>query len=137
MLTVQIGLVPLHAPPQPANVEPDEGVAVSVTAICAGSGEEQLSPPDAGQWMPRPVTVPDPVPWAATESVCVPGVPPVKLAFTDFEPLMTSEQKMLEPAQLPPLQPENVAPGAGVATKLRLVFCCTEMLQTGPPDDVQ
>ena len=32
-VTVQVKLLPLHAPPQPANILPDEGEAVSVTIV--------------------------------------------------------------------------------------------------------
>jgi hypothetical protein len=59
-------LVPLHAPPQPANVEPLAGVAVSVMLVPAVSVALQVLP----QLIPPvlEVTVPVPVPALATVS---------------------------------------------------------------------
>ena len=42
MVTVQVGLVPEHAPPQPVNVEPADGIAVSITWVPLGSFSEHV-----------------------------------------------------------------------------------------------
>lgn len=42
--TSQVVLMPEHAPPQPPNVWPDEGVAVSVTAVEAAKIALQVAP---------------------------------------------------------------------------------------------
>jgi hypothetical protein len=76
--------VPLHAPDQPANVDPALGAAVSVTEVPAAKLALQVEP----QVMPAGllVTVPEPVPAAVTLTVPGGGV----LPFDDPQPEMTS-----------------------------------------------
>jgi hypothetical protein len=65
--------VPLHAPPQPAKVEPDAALAVNVSRVPAVTVPTQVVPQAmaAGEL----VTVPEPVPVFVTESVGdAPGV---------------------------------------------------------------
>jgi hypothetical protein len=58
IVTVQ-ALVPVHAPPQPANVEPPAAAAVSVTDVPLAYGALQLLPqsipPGADETVPLPV----------------------------------------------------------------------------------
>jgi hypothetical protein len=75
--------VPLHAPDQPANVDPAFGAAVSVIAVPAAKLALHVDP----QLMPAGllVTVPAPVPAAVTFTVAVGGV----LPRDDPQPEMT------------------------------------------------
>ena len=57
--------VPEQAPDQPEKVDPDAGVAVSVTAVAELTASEQVDP----QLIEPPETVPEPVPDFETESV--------------------------------------------------------------------
>src|SRR5512132_1479921 len=61
------GPVPVQSPPQPVNVEPASGVAVSVTAVPDGNDAEHVAPQSipAGEL----VTVPEPDPAFVTVSV--------------------------------------------------------------------
>ena len=66
MTTRQEGPAPLHAPLQPEKVEPEPGVAVSVTLVPPAKG----APHDAPQSIPLgdEVTVPMPLPGLLTDS---------------------------------------------------------------------
>ena len=66
MLTVQL-LVPLQAPPQPANVLPDAGCVLNVTNVPATKLAEQVLPHSMPAGML--VTVPLPAPWRTTDKV--------------------------------------------------------------------
>src|SRR5437867_3566253 len=57
--------VPVQAPVQPENVEPEAAVAERLTAVPLCRVLEQVLP----QLMPLPVTVPVPVPFLLTERV--------------------------------------------------------------------
>jgi hypothetical protein len=103
--------VPLQAPLQPANVEPEAAVAVSATLVpvvkLALHVAPQLMP--AGELTTEPV----PVPLVATVSVCCMGgggggAPP-KLALTASAPFTVSVQVGDVPEHAPP-QPENAVP---------------------------
>src|SRR5436305_6076757 len=67
IVTVQVAVVPLHAPPQPPNVLPVAGAAVSVTVAPVVKLAEQVP----GQVIPvgADVTVPVPVPLVVRVSV--------------------------------------------------------------------
>jgi hypothetical protein len=69
---VQVAAVPVHAPPQPENVEPVVGVAVSVTEVPQSKVAMQVAP----QLIPVGLlpTRPLPVPVLPIETVC--GEPP-------------------------------------------------------------
>ncbi len=56
----QVGSVPEHAPLQPENVAPKDGLAVIVTLALAGCGPVQVDPPLAVQLRPAPEI--DPLP---------------------------------------------------------------------------
>jgi hypothetical protein len=85
MVTVQAGFVPAQAPPQPPNVLPPVGVAVSTTDVpCATEAEHWplVFPALAVQESPPvfAVVTPVPVPVAVTVMVCVDGL---NVAVTD------------------------------------------------------
>jgi hypothetical protein len=113
---VQVGTVPVHVPPpQPVNVAPPEGVAVSVTVEFARwPALVQVVAPEP-QLIPPPVTVPLPV----TDTVKVkpvPVVPPLNVAVTLLDWVIDTVQVVALPPQAP-VQPVKVAPTAGVATR--------------------
>jgi hypothetical protein len=66
MVTLQLP-VPLHAPDQPVNIEPEAGVAVKVTLLLVVNWLMQVAP----QLMPAGVLVIVPVPTFITVKVCV------------------------------------------------------------------
>jgi hypothetical protein len=111
MVTLQVP-VPLQAPLQPANVEPESGVAVKFTTVSLAKLAEHVAPQEipAGEL----ATVPVPAPVLATVRVKGPGLA-VKLALTDFAASMVTLQAPV-PLQAP-LQPANVEPESGVAVK--------------------
>jgi hypothetical protein len=113
MVTVHVRAVPLHAPPQPRNVPPAAGVAVSTTVEFGGTFAVQELPP-LPQAMPPPLTVPLPV--TETESKNV-GAAVENAALTVFALVIETVQVVAVPLQAPP-QPLNVAPEAGVAVRV-------------------
>jgi hypothetical protein len=64
-VTVQVDEVPVHAPDQPENVEPEAGDAVRVTIVPVVTEVEQVEP----QLIGPPDTVPEPVPDLVMERV--------------------------------------------------------------------
>jgi hypothetical protein len=108
--------VPEHAPPQPANVEPLEGVAVSVTDVpwsnVALQAEPQLIP--AG----LDVTVPVPDPASVTASTWPDSA---KLTATDWAAVMETVQVLPVPEQPPPDQEATYDPVAGVAVSVTVM----------------
>lgn len=58
---VQVAVVPEHAPLQPVNVTPKEGLAVIVTLALAGCGPAQVDPPLAVHLRPAPEIDPSPI----------------------------------------------------------------------------
>ena len=75
MLELRVTLqlpVPEHPPPlQPANVEPEDGVAVNVTTVPLEYDLEQVEPQlmPEGELVTVPVPVPDLASWSVTELV--------------------------------------------------------------------
>ncbi len=132
MVTVQAEDVPVHAPPQPSNVPPDAGVAVSVTVEPADALLAQVPPP-ALQSRPPPVTLPSPV--TATLSGNVEPVPPVNLALTLFAASIVTEHVGEVPAHAPP-QPLNPAPEPGVALSTTVESAVSSAVQPDPADEV-
>jgi hypothetical protein len=112
--TVQVGVAPLHAPPQPENVAPAAGVAVSVTVAFTDGVVLQVVAP-LPQLIPVPVTVPDPKTETVSRKPAPPTVPPAKVAVTLFDSFIRTVQVVPDPPQAP-VQPVKVAPRAGVAT---------------------
>lgn len=113
--TVQVVLVPLHAPPQLAKREPVAGVARSVTLVpdtnCPAHVDPQLIP--AGVL----VTVPVPVPLLVTVSFLLRKV---AVAFTSAP--RVNVQVRAVPHPVIPIHPVNVEPVAAVAVSVTDVF---------------
>jgi hypothetical protein len=104
--------VPLQAPPQPAKVEPESGVAAKLTTVPLAKLAEHVVP----QEVPEGVLVTVPVPSPLLDTVRVKGPAFVlKFAPTDFAASMVTLQAPV-PVQAP-LQPANVEPESGVAVK--------------------
>jgi hypothetical protein len=128
-VTAQVVFVPVHAPPQPLNLAPARGVAVSTTRPAAGKRWTQvfLGPPPmhfpAGE-----LTVPRPV----TPIVSVAAAAPLKVAETLFAAFIVSVHVVTVPLQAPP-QRVNVAPEAGVALSVTLEFTVTFALHVVAP----
>jgi hypothetical protein len=115
MLNVQVD-VPLQAPDHPLNVDPDAGVAVSVTDVPVSKLALQVLP----QLMPLGVlvTVPLPVPARLTLSTgAAVGKLNVAVTVAFADSVMTHE---LVPLHAPD-QPTKVDPDAGDATSVTLV----------------
>ena len=68
VVTVHVVVVPEHAPPQPPNVLPELGVAVSVTLVPKGNAAEHVPPHVIPAGLE--VTVPLPVPALDTLTRC-------------------------------------------------------------------
>jgi len=126
MVTLQAP-VPLQAPLQPANVEPESGLAVKLTTAPLAKLAEHVVPQEIPEGVL--VTVPVPAPLLATVRVKSPGLA-VKFALTDFAASMVTLQAPV-PLQAP-LQPANVEPGSGVAVKLTAVPLAKSAEQLAP-----
>jgi len=118
--------VPLQLPPQPANVEPVDAEALSVTTVPLVNDIEQAVP----QLMPAGelVTVPLPVPALLTVSAkddCTNVAVTVVAAFR-----VTTQVPV--PEQPPPLQPVNVEPVCGDAVRVTTVPCVNEIVHVVP-----
>lgn len=100
--------VPLQAPPQPVNAEPEAGFAARLTTVLAEKPEEQVVP----QIIPAGtlVTVPEPVPAWLTDNVYCGA----KRAITAVS-AVNATVHVPSPAQAAPLQPAKADPGPGVA----------------------
>src|SRR5262245_2651386 len=111
--TEQVPVALVHAPLQPANVEPPAGVAVSTTVVPLAMFAEQVVP----QLMPPgfDVTVPVPVPILVIASANVDVA--VKVAVTLRAAVMVVVQ-VPETLVHAPLQPANVEPAAGAAVSV-------------------
>jgi hypothetical protein len=116
--------VPLHAPPQPVNVDPLAALAVRLTDDPVANDAEQVLP----QEMPAGAdeTVPLPVPPVCTVSVCVGCVPNSKSAVTASDEFMVTVQLPV-PLHAPP-QPANTDPAAALAESVTAV---------PPPNDAE
>ena len=118
--------VPVHAPLQPANVEPLEAAAVRVTDAPDAKLALQVLP----QLRPEgdDVTVPVPVPAFVTEAANVDGV---------LNVAVTARAAVIDTVQLPvpehaPLQPANVEPLAADAVSVTDVPLAKLALQVPP-----
>jgi hypothetical protein len=76
IVTVHV-VVPAHAPPQPAKVEPVAAIALKDTAVPSAYPFEHVP----GQEIPEPDTVPEPEPVSETVRVCVGIVVNVAVTF--------------------------------------------------------
>ncbi len=133
--TVQIVLVPEHAPLQPEKVAPKSGVAVSVTE--APAAWAALHPePVLEQASPAPEIDPVPFTWELRTYVVF---PPAKDATADWELVMVSvhvvekkpKQSFVQPLKLPDV------PEAGTAVSVTVEPDWTFAVQPGPPAAVQ
>jgi hypothetical protein len=116
------------APLQPANEDPDPGVAVRVMDVPVFTAAEQVPP----QLMPAGELemTPEPVPLVATETVACGGGAAAKLAFTDLsESRLTLQPPVPEQA---PLQPVKDIPFAGETTSATIVPLMKLVLQVAP-----
>lgn len=104
--------VPLQAPPQPANVEPESGVAAKLTTVPLAKLAEHVVPQEIPEGVL--VTVPVPLPVFATVRVKGPTFA-LKFALTDFAASMVTLHAPV-PVQAP-LHPANVEPESGVAVR--------------------
>jgi hypothetical protein len=119
MISTQLP-VPEHAPLQPSNTEPAEGVTISVTEVpCVNASEQsepQLIPPGELE------IVPDPVPLVVTAREKVGGGGgagfAVNVAITDWA-LETTTEHPAVPVHAP-AQPANVEPLEAVAVRVTL-----------------
>src|SRR5258706_10304202 len=121
MVSLQVP-VPVHAPLQPANIEPEFGVAMSVRTVPPRTSEKHAVP----QLKPSgdDVTTPLPAPALTMVSDGVPvggggGPVAVKTAPTLVAAFRVTVQVPV-PEQAP-LQPPKVDPEAGVAVSITLV----------------
>ena len=128
MVTLQAP-VPLQAPLQLANVEPESGVAVKLTTVPLAKLAEHVVPQEIPEGVL--VTVPVPAPLLATVRVKGPGFA-VKFALTDFAASMVTLQAPV-PLQASP-QPANVKPESGVAVKLTTVPLAKSAEQLEPQE---
>jgi hypothetical protein len=118
--------IPLQAPDQPANAEPEAGAAVKVTIAPGAKGASQVAP----QSIPAgcEVTEPAPAPARATVSVCV--VIAVNSAVTIRASLTVTVQAAV-PVQAPD-HPTNVDPAIAVAVRVTLASPGYEAEQVAP-----
>jgi hypothetical protein len=125
MVTAQEPL-PEHAPLQPEKNDPAAAVGLSVTTVPPAKLALQLP----GQLMPAGelVTVPEPVPASATESVCACSV---NVAVTAMAAVMETVQAPV-PEQPPPLQPAKVDPTDGPAVRVTEIPFAKLALQVAP-----
>lgn len=128
-VTVQVVFVPVHAPPQPRNLTPVPGIAVSTTLVPAEKRWTQVFFGPLPMHFPaEELTVPRPV----TPIVSfVAGAAP-KVAETLFAAVIVSVHVVEVPLHAPP-QPVNVAPETRVAVKVTLAFTVTFALHVVPP----
>ena len=107
-------VVPEHAPLHPANMDPEEGEAVSVTTVPLRKPEEQVLPQSIPAGLD--VTLPLPVPSLLTVSVGA----RVNVAVTVLAASMVTWQVLPVPAQAP-LHPVKAEPAAAVAVRVTTV----------------
>ena len=114
IVTVQFS-TPTHPPPfQPAKVEPAAAVAVSVICVPETKLAEHVPP----QLIPEGllVTVPEPLPAGATDSMKLCGIAE-KIAATVGLPAKVYVQGAVPLHTVPP-HPEKVEPGAALAVRV-------------------
>ena len=108
--------VPLHPPPlQPANTDPADAVAVSVTELPVGNEALQVFP----QLIPAGLLVTVPAPPPALVTVRVEGTA-LNVAVTDLLALIATTHAPV-PLHPLPLHPPKVDPDAGAAVNVTVV----------------
>ena len=108
VVTEHVDAEPEHSPPQPANIHPLLGVAVSVTMLPAGNPSEHLDP----QSMPVGALVMDPPPDLETVSNGT-----SKIAVTSCGASIRTVHVTDVPPQAPD-NPVNSEPAAGLAVRM-------------------
>lgn len=126
IVTVQVGVVPEHAPPQLTKL-PAVTFAVSVTVLPCAKGVLHVP----GQLIPAGVLVTVPLP-PAMVTLNVSGGPLVKVAVTDWLPFIATVQAPF-PLQAPP-QPLNTDPLLAVAVNVTLVPLLNPALHVLPQE---
>ena len=116
ILTVQVGVVPVQAPPQPEKVSPVFAVAVSVTVVSFAYSAKHERPHEISS--DNVVTFPGPV--TATVNGNVAALTAPKTAVTSRAALIATVHVLLSPEQAPP-HPMNWNPEFGVAERLTIV----------------
>jgi hypothetical protein len=116
MVTVQ-ALVPVHAPDQPAKLEPVAGVGVRLTVVPSLKLLEQIKPQSIPLGLLEIVPEPDPFLFMVRLKIGM----VVNSAVTVLAAFMVTAQ-VLEPLHAPP-QPTKRQPLSGIAVKLRLESC--------------
>jgi len=114
MVTWQVLPLPVHPPLHPANMEPKEGEAVSVTTVPLTKLEEHVLPQSIPAGLD--VTLPLPVPSFATVRVGA----GVNVAVTDLAASRVTWQVLAVPEQAP-LHPVKADPTAAMAVRVTTV----------------
>jgi hypothetical protein len=130
----ELALVPVHLPDQPPKTEPDAAAAVRVTAVLAAKDVLQVLPHETPAGLD--VTVPEPVPAFATDTVYCTGALTVNVATHVALELTVLLTEALVPLQLPD-QPLKVDPDAAAAdnvTTLPVRNRCVQSLPHEMPD---
>ena len=126
IVTVQAP-APEHPPPlQPLKIDPESGVAVSVTAVPLVKFVVQFVP----HAMPAGVLVTVPLPVPALVTVRA-NVGTSKVAVTAVAPEIVTVQAAV-PEQPPPLQPPKVDPESGMAVNVTAVPLAKFVVQFAP-----
>ena len=115
--TVQVTLVPVHAPPQPVKTCPDAGVSCKVTVEPVSTVHVQSDP---GGSEPQSIAPPwtFPLPVEVTESVLVVVGGPVKFAVTSYELPSTGTSHVFPDGDGQPDQLSKLQSVAGVAVSV-------------------
>jgi hypothetical protein len=111
--------VPLQAPDQPAKIEPEAAVAVSVTCVPGKKSLVQVDPQSIAAGLD--VTLPEPVPALPTVSVFGLGGAAMRAKTAVAERFWSIVSVQPPVPEQSPVQPANVEPGAAVAASLTTV----------------
>ena len=131
MLTAQLGVVPVHEPPQPRKEAPEAGAWFKRAVVPGVKVAVQVVAP-LPQLIPLPVTRPGPVAVTVSANVLV---PPENEAVTVFAALNVTVHVATVPVHVPPPQPAKVAPLEGVAVRVTAEFAaCPALVHVVAPE---